>query len=135
MGMMLSTLVSLATIAAVPMQPVPARPTPSHVAFSEPRADWTLDLSAAAGERSLSDSKFDDPPPVFKRTGEQWQQSAEEPSVWLGPVKAQLGGIPGDRGLHFASFRLNQSPVFGANLAASVDKHAARILLNWPTGN
>jgi hypothetical protein len=126
-------MVSLAATAAMPAQPMPERLIPSHLAMSAQRADRGLDLSAATGERSLSSSKFDDPPPVFKRMDERWQQSSDAPGVRLGPVTAQLGGIPGDRRFHFASFRLNQSAVFGANIAASVDKHAARIVLNWPT--
>jgi hypothetical protein len=133
MGMVLSTMVSLAATAALPTQPMPERPIPSHIAISEPRADRGLDFSAASVERSVSSSKFEDPPPVFKRTDERRQQSSDAPGVWLGPVKAQLGGLPGDRRFHFASFRLNQSALFGANIAASVDKHAAKIVLNWPT--
>jgi hypothetical protein len=133
MGTMFSTMVSLAATAALPTQPLADRPIPFHLAISEPRADRVLDLSAGSGERSLSRSKFEDPPPVFKRMDEHWQQSSDASGVWLGPVKAQLGRIPGDRRFHVASFRLNQSTVFGANIAASVDKHAARIVLNWPT--
>ena len=135
MGILLTTLVSLVASAADLTQPAHVRAEPSHVAPSEQRSDQALDLSVAASERSLPGSRIEDPPPVFNRTDERWAQSAEQPGVWLCQMRAQLGGIPGDRRFHFASFRLTQSPVFGANVAASVDKHAARIVLNWPTSN
>ena len=133
MGIVISAPDSLAASVAVPAQPVSARAAPSHIVPSDQRPDRALDLSTATNEQP--ESKFEDPPPVFNRTDERWAQSAEQPGVWLCQMRAQLGGIPADRRVYFASFRLNQSPIFGGNVAASVDKHAERIVLNWLSTN
>jgi hypothetical protein len=124
MGMALSTMALLVASTLTPGQFVPPQlPPEQHSA---------LDISSAWAEHNHA--KFDEQLPVLKPADSAWLQPRERPALSMGPIRAQLGGMPGER-MRFATFKLSQGTLFGADVGASVDGRSARVLFKWQTGN
>jgi hypothetical protein len=139
MGTVLSTVATLAASTLLPvLSPVQPEQVPPRLETPEQSAwqpmERRIDLSAPAPAQGAVRLRFEEPAPVFKAADARWSASAQTPGISFGPVRLQTGGIPGER-FRYASFRLNQTALFGANVAATVDRHAAKIQFNWPLGN
>ena len=61
-----------------------------------------------------------------------WDEGEARPSISLGPLRTQFGGVTG-RHMHLATVKLEGISIFGASIGGSLDSRSARITLSWPT--
>jgi hypothetical protein len=135
-------LAMFALVASVPLLgPSPGfHATAPRTAASEQPQKRSLDLPGMADLGGFSHPRFLVRPipveraPVNESANQHWSLDSEPPGFSIGPVRAQLGGMPGEH-MRFASFKLDQTTVLGASVGASVDGRSAKVVFSWPTGN
>lgn len=107
-------------------QPAPSALLPTaRETFSRP-----INLSVAAAIHGSAMERSDERLSAPENSG--FAGGAEvPPSINLGPLHTEFGGITGRR-MNLATMRLDGVSVFGGSIGGSVTSRSARITLSWP---